>query len=124
MTAPADSYVRVCTVDEVPEPGALRVDVGDVPVAVVRSRGEVHAISDTCSHAEVSLSEGDVEDSEIECWLHGSRFDLRTGQPTSLPAFRPVDVYPVRVEGDDVLVDVDHPLTATADTGHAEKRTA
>ena len=52
------------------------------------------------------LSEGDVEDCEIECWLHGSRFDLRTGKPTGLPATEPVAVYPVTVEGDDVLVDV------------------
>ena len=58
-------------------------------------------------HAEVSLSEGEVEDCTIECWLHGSQFDLRTGQPLSLPAIRPVPVYPVRVEGDAVLVDTE-----------------
>ena len=64
---------------------------------------------DVCSHAEVALSEGEVtfDDKgtpEIECWLHGSAFDLRTGKPSGLPATRPVPVYPVKIEGDDVLV--------------------
>jgi 3-phenylpropionate/trans-cinnamate dioxygenase ferredoxin subunit len=92
---------------ELPEVGAVRVVLDGVPVAVVRdSTGEVFALGDTCSHANVSLSEGDVEDGTVECWLHGSRFDLRTGKPTGLPAIRPVPVYPVAIEGDDVLVDV------------------
>ena len=70
---------------------------------------------DECSHAAIALSEGDVEGLQIECWLHGSRFDLRTGKPTGLPATEPVAIYPVQVDGDDVLVDVlaldvdDHP---------------
>ena len=92
---------------ELPEVGAVRVVLDGVPVAVVRdSSGEVFAIGDTCTHADVSLSEGDVEDGTVECWLHGSRFDLRTGKPTGLPAIRPVPVYPVQVDGDHVLVDV------------------
>jgi len=92
---------------ELPEVGAVRVVLDGVPVAVVRdSSGEVFAIGDTCSHADVSLAEGDVEDGTVECWLHGSRFDLRTGKPTGLPAIRPVPVYPVAIDGDDVLVDV------------------
>ena len=105
-------FTRVCSVSDVPDPGALLVDVDGVPVSVVRSDGEIYAIYDVCSHAEVSLSEGEVEDGEIECWLHGSRFDLRTGRPTSLPAFKPVPVYPVTLDGDDVLVDVARPLAA------------
>jgi 3-phenylpropionate/trans-cinnamate dioxygenase ferredoxin subunit len=103
---------RVCSLADVPEEGALRVDVrtpaGDtVPVAVVRdSEGHLHAVSDICSHQDVSLSEGEVEDCTIECWLHGSAFDLRTGEPTALPATKPIPVYRLVVEGDDVLVDV------------------
>ena len=84
--------------------------VDDVDVAVVRSGDEVFAIQDECSHANIQLSEGDVEGCLIECWLHGSTFDLRTGKPTTLPAFEPVPVYPVRVDGDDVLVDVENPM--------------
>jgi 3-phenylpropionate/trans-cinnamate dioxygenase ferredoxin subunit len=73
---------------------------------VVRTEGEVFAIYDICSHANVSLAEGEVEDCQIECWLHGSRFDLRTGKPSGPPATRPVPVYPVKIVGDDVLVSV------------------
>jgi 3-phenylpropionate/trans-cinnamate dioxygenase ferredoxin subunit len=99
--------VLACSLSELPEVGALRVVIDDVPVAVVRDEdGEVHAIGDTCTHAEVSLSEGDVDDCSIECWLHGSRFDLRTGRPTALPAIRPVPVYPATIDGGDVFVDV------------------
>jgi 3-phenylpropionate/trans-cinnamate dioxygenase ferredoxin subunit len=101
------SAQRACSLTELPEVGTLRVVLDGVPVAVVRDEdGEVHAVSDTCSHAEVSLSEGEVYDATIECWLHGSCFDLRTGEPTALPALRPIPVYPVTRDGDEVLVDV------------------
>jgi 3-phenylpropionate/trans-cinnamate dioxygenase ferredoxin subunit len=96
--------MRACSLNDVPDEGALRVQLDGKPICIARSQGEVFAISDICSHADVSLSEGDVEDGTIECWLHGSRFDLRTGMPTGLPATRPVATYPVTVEGDDVLV--------------------
>jgi 3-phenylpropionate/trans-cinnamate dioxygenase ferredoxin subunit len=72
--------------------------------------GELHAISDICSHGQVSLSDGEVEGCTVECWLHGSRFDLRTGKPLSPPAIKPVPVYPVTFDGERVLVDVDAPL--------------
>jgi 3-phenylpropionate/trans-cinnamate dioxygenase ferredoxin component len=105
------AFERVCGLSDVPEDGALRLELDEVDVAVVRFEGRVYALQDLCSHAEVPLSEGDVESVDgaptIECWLHGSCFDLRTGEPTNLPATEPVDVYPVRVEGEDVLVDVD-----------------
>ena len=96
--------MRACALSDVPEEGALSVVLDGIPLCIARSCGEVFAISDVCSHADVSLSEGDVEDGAIECWLHGSRFDLRTGAPTGLPATKPVATYPVTVEGDDVLV--------------------
>ena len=96
--------MRACSLSELPEEGALRVELDGKPICIARSQGEVFAVSDICSHADVSLSEGDVEDGTVECWLHGSRFDLRTGKPTGLPATKPVATYPVTVEGDDVLV--------------------
>ncbi|HEU4911346.1 MAG TPA: non-heme iron oxygenase ferredoxin subunit [Actinomycetes bacterium] len=99
-------YQRACAVADVEDGTALRVVIDGVPVAVVRSEGEVYAIHDVCSHANVALSEGEVEDQTIECWLHGSRFDLVTGRPTGLPATQPVPVYPVKIDGDDVLVAV------------------
>lgn len=82
------------------EPGTARkVEVGDRVIAVVRVDDDVYAIGDTCSHEEVSLSEGFVDSDEclIECWRHGAMFDLRTGQPETLPAVRPVPVYDVAV---------------------------
>lgn len=83
-----------------------KVEVDGTAVCLVRTGGEVYAINDVCSHGQVSLSEGEVDDHAIECWLHGSRFDLRTGDPLSLPATDPVPVYPVKVEDGKVLVDI------------------
>ncbi|MEI2641896.1 MAG: non-heme iron oxygenase ferredoxin subunit [Candidatus Nanopelagicales bacterium] len=83
-----------------------RITIDGVPVAVVRVGTEVFAVNDTCSHAEVSLAEGEVSGCEIECWLHGSRFDLRTGEPSGPPAFESITTYPVQIEGvgDDAVV--------------------
>jgi 3-phenylpropionate/trans-cinnamate dioxygenase ferredoxin subunit len=100
------AFVRVCSVADLTDDAALSVVVDGEPLAVVRSEGEFFAIRDVCSHADVPLSEGDVEECAIECWLHGSRFDLRSGKPTGLPATKPVPVYPVRIEGGDVLVSI------------------
>jgi 3-phenylpropionate/trans-cinnamate dioxygenase ferredoxin component len=106
----SDSFERACAVAEIPDEGVLATEVGGVEVAVVKSEGQYFAIRDECSHAQIQLSEGDVGNCEIECWLHGSRFSLTTGEPLSLPAYDPVPVYPVRVDGADLLVDVKNPL--------------
>jgi len=103
---------QACLAADVAVGQAVRVELagerGPVAVAVVRDDdGNLHAISDVCSHGAVSLSDGDVEGRTIECWLHGSRFDLHTGAALGLPATHPVPVYPVTVDGERVLVDVD-----------------
>lgn len=87
---------------------ATRVDVDGYRIAVVRIDDRWFAIDDRCSHADYSLAEGEVwtDECEIECWKHGSTFSLLTGEPQSLPATQPVPVYPVRVDGDNVLVTV------------------
>ena len=108
----ADDWIRVAAVDEVPEGTVKAVEAGRTPVAVVHTCGEWFAVEDVCSHANVALSEGEVEGCTLECWLHGSRFDLRTGQPIALPAIRPVPVYPVTIDGDDILVDTHVPANA------------
>ena len=95
---------RACSLADLPTEGAIKVHLNGRDVCVARSKGSVFALADTCSHADVSLAEGDVEDYTVECWLHGSRFDLRTGQPRGLPATKPVPTYPVTVVGDDVFV--------------------
>ncbi|MDR7364481.1 non-heme iron oxygenase ferredoxin subunit [Nocardioides marmoribigeumensis] len=104
------TFERVCALSELTEDEPRRVELDDVDVALIRTCGEVFAIFDECSHASIPLSEGEVDDCHVECWLHGSRFDLRTGKPDVLPATEPVPVYPVRIDGDDVLVDVANPL--------------
>jgi 3-phenylpropionate/trans-cinnamate dioxygenase ferredoxin subunit len=99
---------RLCKVDDVAPNAAKRFEVGTARICLVRIGDDFYAIGDRCSHADFSLSEGEVwpDDKEIECWKHGSTFSLVTGQPQSLPATMPVPVYRVRVEGDDVFVDV------------------
>ena len=97
-------FVKACPVADVPDEGAIALEIEGTTVALARSGGQVYAIHDLCSHAEVSLSEGEVYDGTIECWLHGSCFDLRTGEPTNPPATRPIGTYPVRVEDGYVYV--------------------
>lgn len=100
------SATRVCSTADLAPGTALRVELPTGPVAVVRDDdGDFHAIEDVCTHGQVALSDGDVEGATIECWLHGSTFDLNSGKPLSLPATRPVPVYLVTIEGDSVLVD-------------------
>ena len=100
-------FVRACSLSSLAEDTATHVDVAGVPLCLARTQGEVFAVFDECTHAEVPLSEGEIEDGTVECWLHGSMFDLRTGKPTGLPATEPVATYPVRVDGDDVFVAVE-----------------
>ena len=97
---------RVCSADELVENQAIRVVIDGTPIAVVKdSSGTVHAIGDTCTHGEISLSEGFVEDETLECWAHGSQFSLVTGKPLNLPAYEPVPVYPVELIDGDVHID-------------------
>ena len=98
-------FVRVCSVDELPAQGSVRrVEVDGTSVAIVATEGEYHAIDDTCSHDEVSLADGEVEGHTVECWLHGSRFDVRTGEALCLPARKPVDVYAIKILDDGVYL--------------------
>jgi 3-phenylpropionate/trans-cinnamate dioxygenase ferredoxin subunit len=85
---------------ELRDDSAAHVDLDGHSICLVRSGGTVYALRDECSHGQVALSEGEVEDGYLECWLHGSRFDLTTGVPAGPPATRPVPVYPVRVTKD------------------------
>ena len=103
-------FERVCAVDEVPGDEALAVTIGDLDLAIARDGEEIFAVQDVCSHAEVKLSEGEVADGTVECWLHGSCFDLRTGKPTHLPATEPVATFAVEVRGGDVYVDATETL--------------
>ncbi len=98
--------VRACALADLLDGVALRVVLDGRPVALVRFGDRVHAIDDTCSHAEVSLAEGEVDHDEcaLECWKHGSLFDLQTGEALTLPAVKPVAVHAATVDGDEVYV--------------------
>ena len=100
--------VRLCAADEMKPGEARRFDVGERRIALVRIGDDFYAIGDQCSHADFSLAEGEVlvDDCEIECWKHGSTFSLKTGEPQSLPATKPVPVYDIVRSGPDVLVKV------------------
>jgi 3-phenylpropionate/trans-cinnamate dioxygenase ferredoxin component len=102
---------KVCTDAEIEVSDALRVVVDGIPVAVVRdSAGRLHALGDTCTHGDISLAEGFVEDDTLECWAHGSKFELTTGKPLTLPAYEPVPVFSVSVVDGDVYVDTSTPV--------------
>ena len=99
-------WVPACPLADIPEGGAVGVELEGQPVCLVRAKGadRVYAVQDVCSHAEIPLSEGEVEDTTVECWLHGSRFDLTTGNPIGPPATEPVPVYETTIEDGTVLV--------------------
>jgi 3-phenylpropionate/trans-cinnamate dioxygenase ferredoxin component len=104
------ALVEIGKTTDIPEGEARRFVVNRIEIAVVNlGDGQFFAVDDICSHAEASLSEGEVDqdDETIECPRHGSVFDLRTGKPKSLPATVPVVIFPVKVEGDTLLVEVD-----------------
>jgi len=98
--------VRICAVDELSVSTAVRVVIDETPIAVVMdSAGDVYAIGDTCTHGDISLSEGFVEDQTLECWAHGSQFSLKSGKPITLPAYEPVPVFAVSIVDGDVYID-------------------
>ena len=98
--------IKICPLEDLKPGKAIRVKVGDHAIAIVRSpSGEVKALDDKCSHGEISLSEGFVEEGTIECWAHGAKFDLNTGKPLSLPAYEPVRTYEVIIENDEIYIE-------------------
>jgi 3-phenylpropionate/trans-cinnamate dioxygenase ferredoxin subunit len=97
--------IRVCSTDDIPKATVISADVEGIQLAIVHADDDnFYAVYDECSHAQIALSEGEVDGCTLECWLHGSRFDVRTGEPTGLPATEPVAVYPVEVRDGSVYV--------------------
>ena len=98
--------IRACALSDLDDGKPFAVELDDVEVVLVRQGDAVHALRDECSHAELALSEGELTPKGLECWLHGSCFDLRTGEPSSPPATEPVDVYAVDIRDGEVYVDL------------------
>ena len=100
----AGEFRTVARVEEVPVGGLKGIEVDGTKIVLAESGGEIFALYDQCSHEEFPLSEGEVVDGEVECILHGARFDLRTGKPKALPAVMPVRAYECRVENGEIQV--------------------
>ena len=99
------SAVKVCALADLAKGTVISAEIGGLAVAVVHADDDqVYAVRDECSHAAVALSEGEVDGCTLECWLHGSRFDLRTGAPSGLPATEPVATFPVEIRDGDIYV--------------------
>lgn len=97
---------RICSLDDLKPGKALRVKINDHAIAIIRTpNGEVKALDDKCSHGEISLSEGFIDNETVECWAHGAKFDLNTGKPLSLPAYEPVATFEVLIENNDIFVE-------------------
>jgi 3-phenylpropionate/trans-cinnamate dioxygenase ferredoxin subunit len=100
--------IRICAVEDIKLGKAIRVKVGEEAIAIVRTKaGEIKAINDKCSHGEISLSEGFIDNETIECWAHGAKFSLATGEALTLPAFEPVAVYEVIIDNGDIYLEID-----------------
>lgn len=105
------TFVRACAVTEVPVGTVKSIDLGGpMPIAIAHTKQGFFAIRDSCSHAEVPLSEGELEGCTLECEAHGSRFDLRSGMPLEPPAITAVPIYPVRLDGAEIFIDLDNPI--------------
>lgn len=98
--------IRICNVADIKPGRALRIKIGDHAFAIIRTpEDKFYALDDKCSHGEISLSEGFVDNQTIECWAHGAKFSLETGAALTLPAYEPVGVYEVLVENDEVFLE-------------------
>lgn len=104
--ATAGGYTRVATLDQVPEGTLLGIEPDGHRICLANVEGEIYALQDNCSHQDFPLSAGVLEDGRVECAWHGAKFDPASGRAVALPAIRPVKTFAVRVDGDDILVDL------------------
>ena len=100
--------VRICAVEDIKKGKAIRVKIGEDAIAIVRTKADqVYALDDKCSHGEISLSEGFVDNETIECWAHGAKFSLETGEALTLPAYEPVAKYEEIMDNGDIVLEID-----------------
>ncbi len=94
------------TLDQLSPGKPMRIEKDGKSICVTKIGDQVFAVDDTCTHSDASLSEGDITDFKIECWLHGAEFDLRNGQALTLPATQPLETYAVKIDGNSVTVEI------------------
>ncbi|MEO0067317.1 MAG: hypothetical protein RJB63_442 [Actinomycetota bacterium] len=100
--------VRICAVEDIKKGKAIRVKIGEDAIAIIRTKADqIYALDDKCSHGEISLSEGFVDNETIECWAHGAKFSLETGEALTLPAYEPVAKYEVIIDNGDIFLEID-----------------
>ncbi len=102
------TLVKAAKASALPSGSRVLVMIGETRVILFNAAGKFYAVEDVCSHDEGSLDNGPLEDFEVECPRHGARFDIRTGAATRMPAIVPIRTFPVKVEGDDVLIEAGH----------------
>ena len=102
------TLIKAAKLSDIPPGGRTIVLVGETRVILFNAAGKFYAVEDICSHDEGSLDNGPLEDLEVECPRHGARFDIRTGEATRMPAIAPIRAFPVKVEGDNVLIETNH----------------
>lgn len=97
-------FRTVASLEDVPESQPTAVEVDGTELVLIRQSGKVYALEDRCSHEDFPLSEGEIMNGQVECALHGARFELESGTPKALPAVKPVKIFECRVEGDEIQV--------------------
>jgi nitrite reductase/ring-hydroxylating ferredoxin subunit len=100
------ALLRVCAIEELADGAAIKIE-RTPPIAVFRVGENYYAVDDTCTHAQSSLSEGYLEGDAVECVFHGARFCLRTGKVLSPPASKPLNTYPINLEGSEIFVEIE-----------------
>jgi 3-phenylpropionate/trans-cinnamate dioxygenase ferredoxin subunit len=111
-----DRFIKVACINDI-RPGKMRcIRVGHRRLLIANVDGRFYATDDVCTHEDASLSSGSLKGTYVTCPLHGSRFDVRTGEALEEPAWRPLATYPVRLDGDDILLDLEPRDSISSDT--------
>lgn len=100
------NLIKVAEVSDIPDNGVKKVSVEGMDIAIFNLEGVFYAISDTCTHEQASLSEGEIDGDNIICARHGATFNIKTGEVVALPAIIPASTYRVKVEGENIMLEI------------------
>ena len=99
-----ENFIKVASVDDIQDGDMISAEIEDSKIIIAHLEGEFYAFDEECTHAGCGLSDGDLDGNVIQCPCHGAEFDIRTGEVVSPPAVEPLQIYQVRIEGDDILI--------------------